>query len=185
MTLDFLHAVALTLRFEGEAYQHDPADRGGESKYGLTRQFLAADPTLHDLSIRDLSLLRAITLYWELLWEPLRLGEFGAVRWPITAKVFDMAVWMGATQATRYLQRALNRTLAGFLPPLTEDGRLGDLTLAAVHQPAARVGAVMPVLIQLAIGHYQGIIERDPRQEQWRAGWSKRASYDPQRLRMP
>ncbi len=136
---EFVRAVARVLADEG-GYVRDPSDPGGETRYGISRR---AYP---DLDIRALTREQAIAIYYRDYWRGRSYGELPA---EVGAKLFDLAVNVGAANATRCLQRALracgNR--------LADDGVLGPATIAAAR--AAAPGALLAALRSEAAGHYR------------------------------
>jgi len=105
----------------GELFVWNPADPGGATKWGITARGLKPYWN-HDVTpeqIRTLTHGDAVGFYFWLL-KSTKIGQIvnETVRW----FVFDAAVHMGATQATKLLQRALH---------VKDDGILGPVTLAA------------------------------------------------------
>ena len=156
----FLKAVAAVLAHEG-GYSHDPADPGGETKYGISRR------SYPDLDIKSLSRERAIEIYyrdWWLRFPFARLGE------EVAAKLFDMAVNIGPSKAVRCLQRA-SRACGR---RVEEDGALGVETIAAARE--VEQGALLAALRSEAAGNYRAIAAARGTCE-FLAGWLNRA-YD-------
>ena len=143
-------AFRALIREEG-GYVNDPADRGGETKYGISLRFLKAEGALDqdgdgladfDLDmdgdidgadIRRLALADVKAIYYRCFW--LRLGAEQLVR-PIGEMLFDQAVNGGLTAARKLLQRAINNCTmstfkrAGPRALLTVDGDIGPRTAA-------------------------------------------------------
>lgn len=117
----FKKAVELVLQHEG-GYVNDPQDPGGETKYGISKRSYSR------LDIKHLTRDMATQIYYDDWWN--RHGYSMIADEELAAKVFDMAVNMGAKRAHMILQEALNRTTPW---RLSVDGILGPLTLEAVN----------------------------------------------------
>lgn len=110
--MDFNTAFDLVIGHEG-GYANDPADPGGETKFGISkRQYPGED-------IANLTLERARSLYRRDYWDKLCADALPA---GLGYYLFDTAVNCGVGFAAESLQRA-----AGVLP----DGSIGPRTLAA------------------------------------------------------
>ena len=158
--MDFQTAFARLIGHEG-GYVNDPADRGGETKYGISRR---AYP---DLDIAGLTLDDARAIYRRDYWDPIRLDEMPPA---VRMSVFDFAVNGGVGAAARALQ-----TIAGVRP----DGIVGPVTLAAVRRmdpDAVRFGlAARRAIVMLRL------IGRDPRQGRFARGWANRIEAEMER----
>lgn len=94
-------------------YVNDPADPGGETKYGISKR---AYP---DEDIANLTPERAAEIYRPDYWDAAHCND---LPWPVNLVVFDGAVNQGVFAAKRCLQLALK---------VTADGVVGPVTLAA------------------------------------------------------
>lgn len=104
---------ALLLEFEGTAYECDPADPGGPTKFGIDQR---SHPTVR---IRQLTRDGAERIY---------LAEFAAsaaskLPEPFSEMYFDFAVNAGESRAAKALQGSVG---------VREDGAVGPATLAGV-----------------------------------------------------
>ena len=124
----FDKAFDYTMEWEGgPKMTNDPDDPGGCTRFGISKR---SHP---DVDIENLTEEGAKTLY--------ALGYWGGVNGNLLAeksgrlaiKVFDAGVNLGTVRAVRFLQEVLNG-MDGVSPRLTEDGRLGPGTLAALDQ---------------------------------------------------
>jgi len=121
MDESFLNAVEKVLRHEG-GYVNDPADPGGETKYGICKRSYPC------IDIKSLTREQAVRIYYQDWWR--RYGYDMIADASLGAKTFDLAVNMGARQAHKLLQRSVNATSpAG----LSVDGILGPLSLEAIN----------------------------------------------------
>lgn len=156
----FQRAIEIVLAHEGN-YSNDPADPGGETKYGISKR------SYPNLDIAALTRDQAIEIYRRDWWDRLRLGEIADP--DLAAKVLDLAVNVGAGTGIMLLQRAL--TAAG--QPVEVDGVMGPQTLAAANSADPR--AVLAALRSEAAGHYRLLIARNASLKRFEQGWLKRA----------
>ena len=96
----FVQAVEAVLNHEG-GYVNDPDDPGGETKWGISRR------SYPSLDITNLTREDAIAIYYRDWWRRYKydLIEDAAV----AAKVLDLSVNMGPSQAHKILQREIGR----------------------------------------------------------------------------
>lgn len=118
-----LEIIDRVIRDEGgEKFTANPADPGGATKFGITARGIK-DFWNHDATPEQIAALTyedAVTFYkWLLVVSKASLIPNELMRWFF----FDAAVHMGATQATKLLQRAVGAK---------DDGVLGSVTLAAI-----------------------------------------------------
>lgn len=156
MTFDEAIERIMSPSIEG-GYVNDPIDRGGETKYGISR---AAYPTL---DIAGLTRDMAKAIYRRDFWDRAHTDDI-----PDNLRLiyFDMTVNHGIDGAVRILQRACNT-----LPDMhvKEDGDLGPRTLDA----ADRVTPDRLRMMRLA--YYADIVIRNPKQGRFWNGWKRRA----------
>lgn len=102
-------------------YVNDPADPGGETKYGISKR------SYPHLDIRNLSLGEAKNIYFRDYWMAVGVDASDAVRF----QVFDFGVNSGIGTAVRKLQVALN---------VADDGNFGPRSqYALAHMPESDV----------------------------------------------
>ncbi|CAB5194794.1 zliS Lysozyme family protein [uncultured Caudovirales phage] len=97
-------------------YTNDPRDPGGETRWGISKRAFPRE------DIKALSRAKAVELYREHYWLPLRPDEFAA---PLAIVLFDIAVNQGAPTAIRLLQKACG---------VAQDGVMGPNTIAAANR---------------------------------------------------
>lgn len=153
----FERAIPLLLEHEG-GYVNDPADPGGETKFGISRR------SYPDLDIAALTREQAEDIYRRDFW---RYDDF--IEQGVATKVFDMAVNMGAAKAHTLLQVALN----GLGDRVAVDGRLGPQTRAAVNRSDGR--RLLQELRATQAVFYARLVLRKPRLEKFLRGWMRRA----------
>lgn len=115
----FENAIDIVLKHEG-GYVNNPADPGGETKYGISKRAYPA------LDIKNLTVKQAKEIYRRDYWRYDRIRNQ-----QVATKVFDMAVNMGPPRAHRLLQRALKHLGR---KRLVVDGKFGPKTLRATTQ---------------------------------------------------
>lgn len=165
----FESCLDFVLNMEG-GLSDDPADRGGRTNLGITEGTLARakrDGLTETGTVDSLTRDVAGAIYRAYYWNACRCSDLPK---PIDLAVFDAAVHMGTSAASRQIQRSLN--LLGAEPPLAEDGIVGTRTLAAARQlpekwrlRAARVALAVrsAALLDLA--------SRSVSQRRFLAGW--------------
>ncbi len=149
----FDNAIAFTLQHEG-GYVNDPADAGGETKYGISKR---AYP---QLDIKALSIEQARAIYRRDYWD--KPGIYRLSDAALAARLFDLGVNCGPRTAVRMLQRAVNRLAA---PSLAEDGILGPVTARAANEYRHKK-ALLAALKYEAASHYIALA-----QPRFLAGW--------------
>ena len=119
-------------------YANDPRDRGGETRYGISKRAYSA------IDIKALTLADAKAIYRRDYWRPVGCE---AVPEAVRFDLFDMAVHSGIHAAICTLQRAVGAD---------EDGVVGPVSLAAIQglAPAVLVarfnGARLTMMTELA-----------------------------------
>ena len=173
MTID--HLIDAVLDREG-GYSNHPADRGGETTFGITAAVARANG--YDGAMRDLPLATARAIYRRLYWLGPRFDAVAARAPLVAAELFDTGVNMGPPVAAAFLQRALNALNRGAsdYPDMPVDGRIGDITLAGLTAFLAWRGAGGERVLLKAIEALQGeryvaLAERRPANEAFLYGW--------------
>lgn len=107
MTFD--DAFERLLGHEG-SYVNNPADPGGETKFGISKRSYPGE------DIKGLTVARAKQIYLRDFW-----GAAGcdAIPDPLRFDLFDMAVNSGVGAAVRNLQRSVGETADGVIGPRT------------------------------------------------------------------
>lgn len=192
-------AVSHLLVIEG-GHVNDPLDRGGETKYGISLRFLAAEGAFDDdgdgkadfdldmdgdidgADIRALTKGDAIYLFHRCFWQRLQAEIFPE---PLGEMMFDQAVNGGLTTARKLLQRAINQCLLQIPMSsprhglLNVDGRIGAETRAAMMDVTAWPQLSVPALVtayrDAARERYRLIARRFPSQQRYLNGWLARA----------
>jgi lysozyme family protein len=173
MTIDQL--IDAVLDREG-GYSDHPADRGGETNFGITAAVARAYG--YNGAMRDLPLATARAIYRRLYWLGPRFDAVATYAPKVAAELFDTGVNMGPPVATAFLQRALNALNRGAsdYPDMPVDGRIGETTLAGLTAFLARRGAGGERVLLKAVEALQGeryvaLAERRPANEAFLYGW--------------
>jgi lysozyme family protein len=168
----FEHALNAVLQDEG-GYSDDLDDPGGATNLGITQsdlnqwsKKLGLPPTVKELTRNDASI-----FYKVLWWDKYNYNAINSL--VIATKVFDLAVNMGAVEAHKLVQRALNYSGYG----LQEDGVLGRKTLDAINEMClhGREEDLDNEIKEEATHYYETITEERPKLYKFLNGWIKRA----------
>lgn len=158
-------------------YVDHPADRGGPTTFGITEAVARAHG--YAGAMRALPRDEAIAIYRRLYWLRPRFDAIAARSAALAAELFDTGVNMGPAVAVTFVQRALtalNRNGRDF-PDLAPDGRVGDVTLAALDAFLAIRGhasgetVLLRALEALQGERYLRLAERRPANEAFLYGW--------------
>jgi len=147
--MNFDQAFERLIGHEG-GYVNNPADPGGETKFGISRRAFPLE------NIKAMTLERAKVLYLRDYWGP---AGCDAVPDAIKFDLFDMAVNSGPVAAVKTLQRSVDAT---------PDGMLGPLTLQAIGTMPA------PRLLARFNGHRLGLMADLKTWPVFGRGWAKR-----------
>ena len=157
-------------------YVDHPADKGGPTCFGITEAVARAQGYCG--AMRDLPREEAAEIYRQLYWLRPRFDEVAKRSARLAAELFDTGVNMGPAVAVTFLQRALtalNRNGKDYAD-LVPDGRIGDVTLAALDTFLAVRGRSGETVLLRALEALQGerylrLAERRPANEAFLYGW--------------
>lgn len=173
----FEDSIGYVLAKEG-GYADNPADPGGPTFWGISLRFLQSEGVDidgdGDTDIEDIQALtrtRAIVLYAEKFWEPMKLDMLKGQA--VATRVLDMSVNMGIRRGVKIAQRAFNEIKKEDIPKLKVDGKLGPKTRRALD-------SVSPVKMMKALraaheAFYVSLVEKRPDLEEFLPGWINRA----------
>lgn len=156
MLKTFDEIIEKVLEHEG-GYIDDSTDRGGETKYGISKR---AYP---DEDIKGLTVERAKELYKRDYWDRFRVSELPS---RIRHIYVDMCINMGGRRATKILQEACNSKNSY---KIDVDGGIGKNTIKAssnLEEFRLRAYRVM---------FYAELVMKKPDQEKFWVGWFKRS----------
>jgi len=148
-------------------YVFDPDDRGGETKYGITKR------SYPHLDIKSLSLQDAKDIYFKDFWNTPRMS-LEDFEYDLAYELFDTGVNAGMPTARKMLQRALNllNRVETIYDDLKVDGWIGSSSIGAVRK--VKQQKLIKVLNGLQFMHYFNIVDDDHSQEKFFAGWITR-----------
>lgn len=166
------------LRAEG-GYVNDPADRGGETNFGITKAVAVQNGYTGDM--RKLPVNTAYDIYYKQYVKAPKFDQVGTLSVPIAAEMIDTGVNMGPRQATLMLQRALNalNNQGSDYPDMAVDGLLGPGTLGALKTFLTKRGAegekrLLALLNALQGERYVSLCEGRAANEKFMYGWLAR-----------
>ncbi|GER07172.1 hypothetical protein GCM10007972_18080 [Iodidimonas muriae] len=152
-------------------YVHHPADRGGPTKFGITRATLSewlGRPASID-EVRQLDEETAREIYTARYLAGPRIDTLPD---EIVDQVFDMAVNHGPRRAVRILQEILG--LAGWRVDV--DGTVGPETRRAAAEAQEQMGPFLAnAIADQRANFYRRLVAADPAQRVFLRGWLKRA----------
>jgi lysozyme family protein len=96
--------------FEGTAYEDDPDDPGGATRWGIDHR---SHP---DVDIRHLSEEQAKAIYRKDYWTKIKGGELDEA---LAVVLMDIAINNGSRRATKWLQELLGVAIDGVFGPIT------------------------------------------------------------------
>jgi len=118
-----------------------------------------------------LSVDTAIEIYAQLYYSKPRINKLPT---QIQEFTFDGSVNHGPRRAVRFVQKVCNATMQS---KLVEDGIVGPMTCAAAFRAQEEMSVwFLAALIEERRDFYRLIIDRDPSQEVFRAGWMNRVA---------
>jgi len=154
---DFNPAVAKTLiREGGSRFTDNPDDHGGATKYGISQR---AYP---NVDIANLTEDQAKAIYKQDYWD--RVSGDKLKSQAVAENIFDTAVNMGSTTATKLVQLTLE---------IGVDGKFGADTLKALNAVDEKEFLAEFTLAKVA--RYAAICNKDRTQSKFLLGWINRS----------
>lgn len=157
-------------------YSNNPADKGGETIWGITVATARAFGYMGDMSAMSQQVARDI--YAQRYWRQPRLDDVALVSVLVAEEMLDTGVNMGPATAGKFLQRALNVLNQGeqTYPNIAVDGGVGNMTIAALKAfLAARGKSSETVLVRMLNAQqsvrYIELAEANTTQESFEYGW--------------
>lgn len=173
--MKFEDTIEYVLQFEGSEYTNDPADHGGETKFGVSKR---AHP---NVDIKNLTKEQAIQIYRKDYWEPNKdifTAFTSAVEcYSIIARFFDCIVNIGRKNTIIVIQRAFNALPINEDLILKEDGILGEITKKQIEWTRERAyfSEFETAFSCERAAYYRVLAAKDPSQEKFLKGWLRRA----------
>lgn len=158
----FEKAIPLLLKWEG-GYVNHPNDKGGETKYGITKKRYPC------LDIANLTIDTAKSIYKDDFWKPNKIAYIDSQ--DTANQFFDMVVNHNPKDAVKMVQRALNdlgiKTVV--------DGIIGANTLSNINK--ANQESLNKAIAKRRVAFYKMLIDRDSSQKVFEKGWLARANF--------
>ncbi len=168
----FVRAFGHTVGLEG-GYVHDPRDRGGATKFGITEK--VARENGYTGEMKDLPLELAQSLYRRFYWAPLELDAIAQWDEPAAIRMFDIGVNIGVGAVARFFQRALNvlNRNGSLYAPVIVDGVIRPATLACLAKLKEDIDKrVLRKMVECEQGmRYIELVEKKPDQAAFIRGW--------------
>ena len=159
LEVKFNEVIKHVLKNEG-GYVNDPNDRGGETKYGISKR---AHP---EVDIKNLTIDGALDIYRRLYWNPSKAEKLMP---ELRYQYFDFVVNAGQGNAVKVLQKACNGKLKQS-ERIAVDGRIGRMTIGASEKlEESRLKA-------FRLLYYANIVLKNPMQEKYWFGWYRRVN---------
>ncbi|HIK39137.1 glycosyl hydrolase 108 family protein, partial [Thermoleptolyngbya sp. M55_K2018_002] len=166
----FQEALRFTLRWEG-GYVNYPADRGGETNFGITTATYRAYRQSRGLPVQSVRLImedEVRDIYEQLYWQP---AQCSMMQRPLAIAHFDTAVNFGVGGATMFLQEILGLRVDRVFGPVTQrairEATRTGIAPAPHHELAQR-------LCQARMDYRYRRVTRDPSQRVFLQGWLDR-----------
>lgn len=164
----FESIIDKNLEHEG-GYANSKYDRGGETKYGITKPFMEeykyALPGGKAIPIKDLTVEDAKLLY-KAMWDRYNLGYIRDKN--LAYVMYDYMINSYAGTAAKRVQEILNTRGAA----LKVDGQLGEKSLNAIHNSDYKW--LIDEVLKNRHHHYREQVKDDYTQHEFYAGWMNR-----------
>lgn len=189
------------LAVEGKEYTNDPADSGGETKWGITqRAVIGVEQDLRALgepsllvsygwkgSCDMINLPKAFAedVYTNEYYLAPKIDLIAQKSESIACELLDSAVNMGASRPIKWLQKLLNvlNNKESFYKDITEDGLLGKATVTALSAYLNKRGTkgektLVNALNALQCAFYVNLADTREKDEKYIYGWlTNRVNY--------
>ncbi|WP_419827881.1 glycoside hydrolase family 108 protein [Sphingomonas sp.] len=173
--MDPTHFIDELIAREG-GYVARSDDRGGPTRYGITRAAAAAHGWHGDMARLPREL--AARIYHADYWVRPGLGRVAELAPEVAGELFDTGVNMGPAAAAGFLRRALNalNRAASDYPDIAASGAIDDAAIAAlraflrVRGPAGET-VLVRALDALQGERYMALAEKRPANEAFLYGW--------------
>ena len=158
----FEKAFANLIKEEGGYCDH-PNDKGGETKYGISKR------SYPHLDIKNLTLDQAKEIYKKDFWLPIHGDELPSDE--LACEALEQSVNMGIKTAVSFMQVVC---VAEGSIDMVVDGKMGKQTLQALNRIAPSFTLV--AIRALAIAHYLKLAREEPPMKVFLKGWIKRVT---------
>ncbi len=158
------------------AYANHPADRGGETMWGITAA--RARAAGYSGAMRDMPRTTAVEIYRLYYWRQPGFDRIAELDTALGERLLDAGINCGTGRAGQWLQRALNalNNQGRDYADLTVDGVCGAMTRSALAAFISRRGAEGRAVLLECVktfqgAHYLTLAESDKSQEAFLFGW--------------
>lgn len=159
-------ALPLVLIFEGSAFTNHPADKGGQTRFGIIQTVYNTYRTnkgLETQSVKDIILPEVQDIYYTGYWVPAKCQSMPG---KLAIAVFDTTVNSGKGRSIKILQQAIGATV---------DGIIGQETLQKLK--SLDEAKVANKYIDTREAFYHAIVDHDATQSVFLNGWLRRAKF--------
>lgn len=166
---DFEKALNFTMKWEG-GYSNNPYDAGGETNYGISARFLKGAGI--EKSVKDLTFSEVKKIYDVYFYTAQNLDKYS--NFGLKLYLFDTAVNCGKFRATDFLQQSIF-----CFRPIAVDGISGEQTRRASNDICgnkAECEQFFQSLINMRLGHYMNIVNKNDSQRVFYRGWINRVT---------
>lgn len=164
----FESIIDKNLEHEG-GYVNNKNDRGGETKYGITKSFMEdykyALPGGKAILIKDLTIDDAKKLY-KAMWDRYNIGHIR--KKDLAYVIYDYMINTNAHTVAKRVQAILNKRGAG----LNVDGHVGEKSLNAIHNSDYKW--LMDEILKDRYYNYREQVRKSSTQREFYAGWINR-----------
>ncbi len=170
MTLNYI--IDFVIRELEGGYVNSKTDRGGETKYGITKNLALS----YKCNVATLTIDQAINIYTKEFMQKMKIGMLNDISSKITYKVFELAIHAGSSRAVKILQ-----TILSYKSKLVDiDGILGMQTANVLKsQLNSKIYTEQDIIekfVELQIDYYKNIVANDLSQQVYLKGWINRAN---------
>jgi lysozyme family protein len=164
--------IAATIALEG-GYVNHPADPGGETNMGITRQVAAQNG--YTGPMRALPRAVATSIYYDRYLVAPGYAPLVPLDAAVTEELFDTTVNMGALRPSRWFQQSINALCPG---KVAVDGKVGPGTVAAFAACQKPIGAAQLCVTMLAsldarqLEEYGRLVRVNPKFKVFYKGWT-------------
>lgn len=153
-------------------YVNDPADSGGETKFGITKRRARAWGYMKPMILMDCD--TAHQIYSAEDWQWISGDKLLTVGGLICREVFDTCVNCGAYTAGSIVQRSLNALTQN---ELEVDGKIGPKTIMSLSRYILKRGpnVFLECYKALRVSHYMQLSTDTPKNKRFIHGWVTRA----------
>jgi len=167
-----------------KGYTNDPADKGGETNFGITEAVARANG--YNGPMEHMPRITAQQIYLKKYWTEPGFMAIDDIFPELAEKLFDIGVNTGQERGIKWLQRclnALNHNSEDY-PDLVVDGNIGPKVLNALRAFITRRAGdddedvLLFMVAAQQSNYYLELSEKSPSQERFEYGWqAQRATF--------